>query len=348
MIRFCAASSVRRRITCSTAVMAEDADDRGAPGRRDFDAANGRVSRLTKARGWAAGRLSRYEGVPVVDVFARLYRRDRDSAGSVVSSAVAFRLFLFFVPLLLFLVGVAGFVSGFVSSRDVNSTAGVSGSLAMQVRSAFQQPETTRWAATLVGFVGMLTAGRSFSRALWSASATAWRMPVGSRASLRVVGLVAGLLCGIGLVAALVNRVRDELGLGVASVSFLAAFVVYLAAWLVVSSLLPRATADPASLLPGSLLVALTLTAMQAASQLYLPDRFSRASELYGAIGTTIVTLGWFFILGRVIVIAMTLNAVVYERVGSIATFVFSLPWIRALPRRSARLREFFGLDKKP
>ena len=39
----------------------------------------------------------------------RLYDRDRDSAGTVVSSAIAFRLFLFFVPMLLFVVGVLGF-----------------------------------------------------------------------------------------------------------------------------------------------------------------------------------------------------------------------------------------------
>ena len=59
--------------------------------------------------------------------------------------------------------------------------------------------------------------------------------------------------------------------------------------------LLPRATTDPSALLPGARLVGLTLVGMQAVSQLYLPDRLSRASELYGAIGTTIVTLGWFF-----------------------------------------------------
>ena len=49
---------------------------------------------------------------------------------------------------------------------------------------------------------------------------------------------------------------------------------------------------------------------MQAVSQLYLPDKFSRASQLYGAIGITVVTLGWFFIAGRVIMLAMVLNAV--------------------------------------
>ena len=85
---------------------------------------------------------------------------------------------------------------------------------------------------------------------------------------------------------------------------------------------------------------------MQAVSQLYLPDRLNRASELYGAIGTTIVTLGWFFIFGRAIVLAMAVDAVIYERFGSISQFVFSLPAAAApaaaVRRGSAR---FFGLD---
>jgi uncharacterized BrkB/YihY/UPF0761 family membrane protein len=86
---------------------------------------------------------------------------------------------------------------------------------------------------------------------------------------------------------------------------------------------------------------------MQAVSQFYLPGQIGRASELYGAVGATIVTLGWFFILGRVIVIALALNAVVHERLGSISQFVFSLPVLRILPRRSAWIRRFFGLDEE-
>ncbi len=84
---------------------------------------------------------------------------------------------------------------------------------------------------------------------------------------------------------------------------------------------------------------------MQLVSQLYLPNRLDHASELYGAIGTTIVTLGWFFILGRSIVIANALNAVVYERLGSLSEFVFSLPVFRSIARRSAWIRRFFDLE---
>lgn len=44
---------------------------------------------------------------PIVDIALSLYERDGEVAGAVISSAIAFRLFLFFVPMLLFGVGLA-------------------------------------------------------------------------------------------------------------------------------------------------------------------------------------------------------------------------------------------------
>jgi uncharacterized BrkB/YihY/UPF0761 family membrane protein len=99
-------------------------------------------------------------------------------------------------------------------------------------------------------------------------------------------------------------------------------------------------------LLPGSALVGATIAGMVAVSQLYVANQLGHASALYGTIGATIVTLGWFFIAGRVIVLGMAINAVVYERFGSISQVVFALPVIRILSRRSARIREFFDLEE--
>jgi uncharacterized BrkB/YihY/UPF0761 family membrane protein len=327
--------------------MSDDSDDQpaGEAGRdvtafrRLAEAARARVSPV---RQW----LARYEHLPVVDVIAGTYRRDRESAGPVMGSAIAFRLFLFFVPLLLLMVGIAGFASAFVNASDVSRAIGIYGHLGAEISEAFHQPGFTRWFAVLFGLFGVLTAGRSLSRVLGAASAAAWRLPLsGSRASLRAAGVVAGLICGMAVIAILVNRVREDLGLGVAGLAFVPALVIYGLAWLGVSMMLPRATEDPGALLPGSLLVALTLTVMQAISEFYLPQRLSRASRLYGAIGTTIVTLGWFFILGRGIVLAMELNAAIYERYGSISKVVFSLPFLRVAARKSARVRRFFGLQ---
>jgi uncharacterized BrkB/YihY/UPF0761 family membrane protein len=296
--------------------------------------------RVTRVQRW----LEKHEGLPVVDVVLGIFRRDRRAAGAVMSSALAFRLFLFFMPLLLLTIGVAGFASDVVDARSVDQAAGLSGGLATQVNTAFHQSELTQWVAVLLGLWGVLVAGRSLSRVLYAASAAAWGLPPGDRARLRAVGGVAGLVCTIGVISILIGRIRESFGLGPATASFLPALLIYAVAWLGISMFLPRATEDPGSLLPGSLLVALTLTVMNAVSELYLPDRLDHASRLYGAFGVTVVTLGWFFILGRAIIIAMELNAVIYDRYGSISQVIFSLPVLRILARRSPQVRRFFGL----
>jgi uncharacterized BrkB/YihY/UPF0761 family membrane protein len=289
-------------------------------------------------------RFRRYETTPLVDFGMRIYHRDRQITGTVVGSAIAFRLFLFFVPLLLFLVGIAGFVSHVVDADDINDEAGLSGSLAAQIDTALSQPTQTRWLAVLIGLFGVGTAGYSLSKVMVASSALGWQLPDRPKASPKIVGAFVGLIAGVGLIAMLINRIRAELGLGVASVSFLAAFCIYVVAWLIVSMVLPKGTNDPGALLPGAAIVALTLTGMQAVSQLLIPGRLSRASALYGTFGATIVTLGWFFILGRAIVLGIVCNAVIHERFGNVANFVFSWPLIRVL-RKSKLVQRVFHLE---
>ena len=345
-------------MTASDAPRGQDAPDEhsepdGAPA--DVDPDVGRVPgfrgyvalgrrRVDAGKTWANALLDRHRHHPVVDIGLRIYERDREAAGTVVGSAIAFRLFLFFVPMLLFVVGLAGFFANAVSADDVDN-AGITGSLAQQINSALTQPNSTRWVATLVGLVGMATTGRTLSRVLAQASCLAWRLPMRPKASVRLIGAVVGLIVGMGLVSTIVNRIRQDLGLGVTGISYLAVAAVYIVGWLLLSWLLPRPMSDPGVLLPGAVLVGLTLTGLQAVSQLYLPGRFSRASELYGAIGVTIVTLGWFFIAGRMMVLSMALDAALFERFGSISSFVFSLPVIRILPRRWAWFRVHFSVE---
>lgn len=292
--------------------------------------------------------LAAHSDQPLVDVSIRLYQRDRETAGAVVGSAIAFRLFLFFVPLTLFVVGLTGFISSFVDSQDISTQTGVTGSLSKQIEFALEQPNSTRWVAVSAGLVGMATTGRSLSKVLVAASCLAWRMPVKTKASPRVVGGIVGLIVGVSLVAAIVNRVRAQAGVGAAGVSFLGAFIVYVVLWFIVSLLLPHVTTDLAGLLPGATVMAATLAGMQMVSQLYLPSHLSRASQLYGAIGTTIVTLGWFFIVGRAAIVGMSLNAVIHERFGRVSQFVFSLPLLRIVARHARWVRRLFDLDEDP
>jgi membrane protein len=319
------------------------------PGRgiaRAFRSAKARV--MARAEAVGAWLERQRQHVIVLDVGFRLYERDRAAAGAVTGSAVAFRLFLFFIPFLLFAVGILGFVAAHLDRTSFVSATGVTGKLAEQIETAFSQPNSTRWLATLVGLFGILTAGRTLARVLAVASALSWQIPVRPRSAIRVIGIVVGTAIGMVILAILANRLRDAAGTAVAYLSFVPIAILYTVAWALLSLTLPRATPDPSAVLPGAALFGLTLAGMEAVTQLYLPSRFEHASALYGSIGVTVVTLGWFFILGRVIVLSMTLNAVIYERIGSIAKFVFGLPVLRTLPRRSPRFARFMGLDTAP
>ncbi len=132
----------------------------------------GRHRRLAASQARLDELLERHRGRPVVQVSLMVYDRDREMAGSVVSSALAFRLFLFVVPLLVFAVGIAGFLGDIVDETDVGE-AGIGGALAAQIDSALSQPNATRWLAVLGGLVGVVLAGRTLSRVWWRR--VAWR-----------------------------------------------------------------------------------------------------------------------------------------------------------------------------
>ena len=143
----------------------------------------------------------------------------------------------------------------------------------------------------------------------------------------------------MGVIAILINRIRESFGFGVASVSLVPALLSYAIAWLAVSMFLPRATGDPGALLPARTPSPRCMPSASSTS-----DRLDRVGQLHGAFGATVVTLGWVFILGRVIIISMELNAAFYDRHGSISQVVFSLPLLRIVPHRSPRICRFFDL----
>ena len=186
-----------------------------------------------------------------------------------------------------------------------------------------------------------------------TAACLAWRLPVTTKASLRlIVGRWVDRRDRSRGVDRQPHPLRARFRRGEA---FVAALVAYAVAWMAMSMLLPRATTDPGALLPGAVLVGATLAGMQAVSQLYLPDKLGRASQLYGAIGTTIVTLGWFFFLGRAMILGMSLDAVIYEPAAS-RSLSSPYPWCGCCPgSRSgsagssiSRSRRFEGQRRPP
>lgn len=280
-----------------------------------------------------------------VDLGVRVYERDRVAGGTILGSALALRLFLFFVPFVLFTVGLTGIVNQILGYDSLSSDAGISGSIGRQIDEAAAQGSAGAWFICGAGLLGMATAGYSLSRALVVSSALAWQLGGRQRTSIGVIGAIAGMISCVGLLTVLVSAIRSASGLAVASVSFAAVLGVYVVLWILTFQTLPRGTTDPGATLPGALVVSLTLTGLQAVSTLFLPRTIERSSELYGAIGVTLATLGWIYLLGRTIAFAFSLNAVVFEQIGSVSQFVFSVPGVRAIPRRYRRVARYFDLD---
>jgi uncharacterized BrkB/YihY/UPF0761 family membrane protein len=296
-----------------------------------------------QAKGWLDRR--RLEAMPV-DLAVQYYERDRDSFASVLGAAIALRLFLFFVPALLTMFAVVMLIGGHDSIKTISENAGVTGGLAAQVDEATQTTRTTNITLLVGGLWLLLWSGRSLTKVLASCSAGAWRMAGREgKATLRMAASVTTLVLAVVFTAAVMNRVRVSQGLAVVTTSWLVAGVIYGVAWFLVCSTLPRRTSDPGALLPGAVVTGAALTGLQWFVQFYLPAKLDGVTALAGGVGTAVVTLGYMFLIGRVMATSFILDAVVYERIGSVSELVFALPGLRRLPQRSPRLRHYFDLD---
>jgi uncharacterized BrkB/YihY/UPF0761 family membrane protein len=310
-------------------------------------------SSFQRASAWARRQADRAavvlaelrERIKIVDVGARVYERDKEAGATLLGSALALRLFLFFVPFLLLVVGLAGILGGPSDGSTTIETTGVGGTMADYVNDAFTQSGRTPWIAFAVGLFGVATSGWSLTRALVLSSALSWRMSGKQHTPVRAVGIVVGLFVSVLLAAAIVNRISQATGVAVTSVSIVGMAALYCVLWLVLLQALPRATSDPGASLPGAAAIALVTAVLQAVTQFYLPHQVSSSTQLYGQLGVLVTFLGWFFFLGRAIAFAFALNAVVYEELGSLSKVFFALPVIRQIPRKVPAVRRYFALD---
>lgn len=286
----------------------------------------------------------RTEAMPL-DLAVEYYERDRDSFASVLGAAIALRLFLFFVPAMLLVLGIIMLVVGHDGVREISEQAGVSGSLANQLEQATTTSARTTLGLVAVAFWLTTWAGRSLTKVLAACSAGAWRMAGREgRATLRMAAAVTTLIFLLVVAAGVLNRLEATQGVAVMTTSWVVAAGVYAVGWFLVSATLPRRTTDPGALLPGAVVVGASLAAMQWFMQFYLPGKLERSTELAGGFGASVATLGYMFLIGRVMASSLILDAVVFDRLGSISEVVFALPVLRGIPRRFPRVARYFDL----
>jgi uncharacterized BrkB/YihY/UPF0761 family membrane protein len=86
------------------------------------------------------------------------------------------------------------------------------------------------------------------------------------------------------------------------------------ALWMVATLRLPRRQAPWTALLPGAIAAAVGAEAIHVATVYYLANKLATSSALYGALGLTATLLVYLFMVGRIVVLAAELNAVIWDR----------------------------------
>ncbi|MDH3755315.1 MAG: YihY/virulence factor BrkB family protein [Acidimicrobiia bacterium] len=304
-----------------------------------------KIRRLGK-RGTARLAELRAFSVPV-DVAARIYERDKAYFGSVLGSALAFRLFLFMLSLIALAVGIGTYVVDLgVIDNGASDDLGLTGTLAVEVDQALETSQTRAWFFIITGVTGTAWAGKNLASTLVAVSSSAWQLTRRESATtVRVVAMVTGLNASLLLVTTTLGVIRRQGGLAVATTSLIVVLFVYAAGWFFVTLALPRGTSDPGAMLPGALLVGATMMAMQGLSQFYLAPRLDSESQVLGGVGIAAVALGWLFFASRAMVTSLAVNAVVYEQIGSVSRLLLVIPGVRRIPMRFPSVAGYFDLE---
>jgi hypothetical protein len=281
---------------------------------------------LATARTWGQGLTARSRGFlakleaarpkhPTIEIGFRWLLRDRQIAGGVLGGGLAYRFFFWFLALSVFAVGGLGFASR--SKGNVAEAAqevGLGESVAGTVASAARQAESSRWWLIIVGGFLVLWFSWGLLRALWLTHAAAWRIhpPTitnGPKAFALVVAtpfLLAALSAGAGWI-------RDNVDAAVGAAATVALSVAFATGWLWVSMRLPSRDVPWTAFLPGAILLGVGLNALHIFTVYYLSEKLAHSAQLYGVLGLAATALFYLFLIGRGVIWAAELNAIVWE-----------------------------------
>ena len=250
-----------------------------------------------------------------VEVGFRLLVNDRRIAGGVLGGGLAYRLFFWVLALTLLVCGGLGFADHAGDNVTTAATdAGLTTAVAGTISNAAQQSDSGRWWLLLIGTYLTLWFSWSLLRALRLVHAAAWGVPVTPlRNAPRALAcvLAAPIVLGVTVWAAGWVRANDPSSLGL--VATLAVGAVLAALWLAVSRNLPSEEVPWTALVPGALVVAVGLEALHLFVVYFLANKLASSSSLYGGLGLAGTMLFTLFLIGRGIIGAAELNAVVWD-----------------------------------
>ncbi len=250
----------------------------------------------------------------LLDTVLEVVERDSDFGGGLLSGALAYRLFVFTLPLALFLVSGLGVLSNLFDTdpEKVASQAGLTGLVTQQVASA--SSGSSNWWVAITSFFVLVYVTRALYRSLAVVHALIWeRSAASAKVTARALEIFAAVIVGELLVVVGVAAVRHELPVG-GVVALLFSLFASAALWLVVTMQLPHSGARWTDLVPGALLFGVGVLAVHAFSVYLLGRILESKASTYGALGTAAAILLTLFFFGRVIIGAAVLNSTLVAR----------------------------------
>ena len=231
----------------------------------------------------------------------RIPHRRRHARG-----ALAYRLFLFALPLALFVAPASGCWQARSGTKLITNSVGLAGVVAGREH---HQAHSNWWVA-LGSFFLLVYVARVLLRAIAIAHSLAWERSAASvKVHRRSLAIFGAALAGQLFVVAGVGAVNHQTVIG-GIVTFGLLIFGLAGLWLIVPSLqLPHSDARWADLIPGSLLYAAGFICLLLFNVLILGHLIQEKTSTYGALGTAATLLLGFFLYGRVIVGAAVLNA---------------------------------------
>jgi uncharacterized BrkB/YihY/UPF0761 family membrane protein len=255
-----------------------------------------------------------------IDVALGSLEHDAEVGGGLLAGAVAFRVFLFIVPFVFFLVSAFGLAADATgkSAHDLAQDAGIAGLLATSINNMAAQSLWSRIVVCAVSGVATFVGARSLLKVITVVHVLVWRLPRVRVAMKRQALFTAGL---IGLIAVVMVFVRltaelREVSFPAWVVATAGATAVPAAIWLYVSvRVFPHPPeAGWRDLLPGALLVGVGIECVHVFTVVWISRSFEHKSETYGAVGGSLSLLLWAYVIGRVLAGSAVVNAVAWRR----------------------------------
>ena len=241
--------------------------------------------------------------------------RDSEVAGGIIAGALAYRLFIWLLPLALVVVAGLGFAADARSEspQQAAGDVGVEGLVTSSIANAANSPN--RWYALVIGIPVLVWATRSVLRVLIGAHRLVWTDDRSRAPKPRLgaaVRLLALLLC-FAVVSTVASAVRAW-SFGPGLLVTLAAVFFYAALWLLITLRLPHHETDWKALIPGALLFGIGIELLHVVIAYFITPYAVAKQGTYGALGIAAGMLVALFLISRLIVASAVVNATLWER----------------------------------